>query len=236
MKRIFLIHGDKGGVGKTEVAKRMAATMLQAGMSLTLVDGDNKNPGFHAAFRSGDADVRCINVMRADGLDQLFEVITGAPGDVLIDLPARGSDVTARLASGGASEDGFDLQLLLDEIEAQVIIVFVIDQTRPPLVALRDELASLPRSAKWIVVRNHREERSFDLFDGSKVKKDLENLGAPIIDLIRLDPRVNDAMENNGLNLVSAQESDSLSMLQKIRAKAALRSWSDELKKAGILE
>ena len=235
MKRIFLIHGDKGGVGKTEAAKRIAAVMMQAKHPITLIDGDNKNPGLHAAFKAGDGDVRCINVMKPAGLDALFGAIAGSPGDVLIDLPARGSDVTARLTSEGASEDGFDLSLLIEEIGAEIYIIFVIDQTRAPVVALKDELAALP-SAKWIIVKNHREDREFDLFDKSKIKADLEGRGAPVIDMIRLDPRVNDVLENKSLNMLSALESDDLSMLQKIRIKAALRSWSEQMRKAGLLE
>jgi hypothetical protein len=235
VKRIFLVHGDKGGVGKTEVAKRMAAVMLQAERAVTLVDGDNKNPGLHAAFGKSGLDVRPINVMTAAGRDALFDVIAENVGDVLIDLPARGSEVTARLTQDGAAEDGFSLELLLGEIDAELTIVFVIDQTRSPLVALKDELAALPTTTRWIIVRNWREERDFTLFDTTKVKADLEARGAPIIDLIRLDPRVNDILENEGLNLITAQTSDRLSLLQKMRVKAALWSWSEQMQKAGLL-
>lgn len=236
MKQIFFVHGDKGGVGKTEVAKRMAAVMLQAGRTVTLVDGDNKNPGLHAAFEHSGLDVQRINVMTVAGRDALFDVIAEAAGDVLIDLPARGSDVTERLNRDGASEDGFSLELLLREIDAELRILFVIDQTRPPLAALRDELKALPATTSWIIVRNWREERDFDLFDKSKTKADLDARGAPIIDLVRLDPRVNDILENEGLNLISAQTSDTLSMLQKMRVKAAVRSWSEQMKIAGLIE
>lgn len=236
MKQIFFVHGDKGGVGKTEVAKRMAAVMLQAGRTVTLVDGDNKNPGLHAAFEHSGLDVQRINVMTVAGRDALFDVIAEAAGDVLIDLPARGSDVTQRLNRDGASEDGFSLELLLREIDAELRILFVIDQTRPPLAALRDELKALPATTSWIIVRNWREERDFDLFDKSKTKADLDARGAPIIDLVRLDPRVNDILENEGLNLISAQTSDTLSMLQKMRVKAAVRSWSEQMKIAGLIE
>lgn len=235
MKQIFFVHGDKGGVGKTEVAKRMAAVMLQAGRTVTLVDGDNKNPGLHAAFEHSGLDVQRINVMTVAGRDALFDVIAEAAGDVLIDLPARGSDVTQRLNRDGASEDGFSLELLLREIGAELRILFVIDQTRPPLAALRDELKALPATTSWIIVRNWREERDFDLFDKSKTKADLDARGAPIIDLVRLDPRVNDILENEGLNLISAQTSDTLSMLQKMRVKAAVRSWSEQMKIAGLI-
>lgn len=236
MKHIFFIHGDKGGVGKTEVAKRMAAVMLQAKEPVTLIDGDNKNPGLHAAFQNGELDVHCINVMTPAGRDALFDIIAESPGDVLIDLPARGSDVTERLTEDGASEDGFSLELLLAEIEAELTIIFVIDQTRSPLVALKDELAALPDATRWIIVRNWREDREFTLFDTTKVKADLEARGAAVIDMVRLDPRVNDSLENAGLNLITAQTSDKLSMLQKMRVKAAVRSWSEQMKIAGLLE
>lgn len=234
MKRIFLIHGDKGGVGKTEAAKRMAAAMLQAEQPVTLIDGDNKNPGLHAAFKDGETDVQCINVMTPSGRDALFDVIAESPGDVLIDLPARGSDITEKLSHDGASEDGFSLELLLAEIDAEMIIVFVIDQTRPPVVALRHEMKALPEATKWIVVRNRREDRDFTLFDTTQTKADLEARGVPIIDMIRLDSRVNDILENSGLNLIMAQTSDKLSLLQKMRVKAAVRSWSEQMKIAGL--
>ncbi|WP_375700430.1 hypothetical protein [Pseudophaeobacter sp. TrK17] len=236
MKHIFFIHGDKGGVGKTEVAKRMAAVMLQAKEPVTLIDGDNKNPGLHAAFQNGELDVHCINVMTPAGRDALFDIIAESPGDVLIDLPARGSDVTERLTEDGASEDGFSLELLLAEIEAELTIIFVIDQTRSPLVALKDELAALPDATRWIIVRNWREDREFTLFDTTKIKADLEARGAAVIDMVRLDPRVNDILENASLNLITAQTSDKLSMLQKMRVKAAVRSWSEQMKIAGLLE
>jgi hypothetical protein len=237
MKRIFFIHGDKGGVGKTEVAKRMAAVMLQAKEPVTLIDGDNKNPGLHAAFQNGELDVHCINVMTPTGRDALFDVIAQSPGDVLIDLPARGSDVTERLNQDGASEDGFSLPLLMAEIDAELTIVFVIDQTRSPIVALREEIKALPETTKWIVVRNWREDRAFTLFDKTQTKADLEARGAAVIDMVRLDPRVNDILENaDGLNLISAQTSDKLSMLQKMRVKAALRSWSEQMQIAGLIE
>ena len=236
MKRIFFIHGDKGGVGKTEVAKRMAAVMLQNGLPVTLVDGDNKNPGLHAAFQDGKLDVHCINVMTPTGRNALFDVIAESPGDVLIDLPARGSDVTKRLNQDCASEDGFNLPLLMAEIDAELTIVFVIDQTRSPLVALKAELAALPDATRWIVVRNWREDRDFTLFDTTQVKADLEARGAAIIDMIRLDPRVNDILENGSLNLITAQTSDKLSTLQKMRVKAAVRSWSEQMKIAGLIE
>ena len=236
MKRIFFVHGDKGGVGKTEVAKRMAAVMLQNGQPVTLVDGDDKNAGLHAAFKHSGLDVQRIKVMTPAGRDALFDVIAQSPGDVLIDLPARGSDVTERLNQDGASEDGFSLELLLAEIEAELTIIFVIDQTRSPLVALKDELAALPDATRWIIVRNWREDRDFTLFDTTQVKSDLEARGAAIIDMVRLDPRVNDSLENAGLNLITAQTSEKLSMLQKMRVKAAVRSWSEQMKIAGLLE
>lgn len=47
---------------------------------------------------------------------------------------------------------------------------------------------------------------------------------------------MNDILENGSLNLITAQTSDKLSTLQKMRVKAAVRSWSEQMKIAGLIE
>lgn len=235
MKKLFAVHGDKGGVGKTEVAKRTAAALLAQNPALTVIDGDSKNPGLHHAFRKHHGAVHCVNVMTSPGLEELFEILEAAPGDVILDLPARGSDVTGKLNGDGADEDAFPLEALLRNTGTELVILFVIDPTKAPLIALSDELDVLP-NARWVVVRNHREERLFDAFDQSKIKQKLIKNGAAILDLVRLDPTVNDLLEADGGNLLSSQASENLSFIQKYRAEAALNRWTEQLKTAGLID
>lgn len=233
MKRIIFVHGDKGGVGKTQCATRTAAVFEAAGQPLDLIDGDAKNPGVDLLF--GDK-VRCMDLRRTDGLETLFEAIANARDDVLIDMPAGGSDATARMQVGGSAEGTIDLGLLLQETNARAVVLFVIDPSIEPLHALRDELDVFPGDqTDWIVVRNQFQDRPFTSFENSKVKADLLNMGGQIIDMARLDPSVVDTMAKLNCDLHSFSTHSEASFIQKMRTKSAVNLWSAELQKVGLL-
>jgi hypothetical protein len=237
MKRIIFSHGDKGGVGKTQVATRTAAAFAAQNKSLRLVDGDAKNPGLYQAWNSDEHPVHRCNVLRTEGIEDLFEIIASAEGDVLIDMPAGGSAATERFTGGGSEEGSIDLGMLLSEVDARAIVLFALDQNREPIAALRDELQVFPsKRTDWIVIRNHYEDRPFTDFDGSKTRDAVLERGGKIIDMARLDPAVTSLMSREGLNLISIQDSDKASMINKIRAKAALAGWIGQLKLAGVLD
>jgi hypothetical protein len=237
MKRIIFSHGDKGGVGKTQVATRTAAAFVAQNKSLRLVDGDAKNPGLYQAWNSGEHPVHRCNVLRTEGIEDLFEIIASAEGDVLIDMPAGGSAATERFTGGGSEEGSIDLGMLLGEVDARAVVLFALDQNREPIAALRDELQVFPADrTDWIVVRNHYEDRPFTDFDGSKTREAVLERGGNIIDMARLDPAVTSLMSRESLNLISIQDSDRASMINKIRSKAALNGWIDQLKVAGVLD
>ena len=167
MKRLILAHGDKGGTGKTQTAQSTAAAYPMAARRLLLIDGDAKNPGLHRAFDSKPDKVLRINVRKPEGIDQLFEAFLEATCDVLVDVPAGGSDMTARLVGGGTDEGSFDIETLFSEIDARLTILFVLDQGRDSVVALNEELHIMRRTVTdSIIVRNHRlVDQPFDRFE-----------------------------------------------------------------------
>lgn len=233
MKRIIFVHGDKGGVGKTQCATRTAAAFEAAGQPLELIDGDAKNPGVDVLF--GDK-ARCMDLRKTVGMETLFEAITNASGDVLIDMPAGGSDATANMQMDGSAEGTIDLSLLLQEIDARAVVLFVIDHNIEPIYALKAELKSFPpEQTDWIVVRNHFQDRPFNHFENSDTRKHLLEFGGKIIDMTRLDPAVVESMRTLKCNLSSFSTHPEASAIQKMRAKTAMRLWSSELQKVGLL-
>lgn len=235
--KIIFSHGDKGGLGKTETATRTAAAYLAAGKPLTLIDGDAKNPGLHRLFDTPENTVHRCNVLKTQGIEEMFELIASAENDVLIDLPAGASAATEKLSGESAAEGTIDLSEILIAINARAVVLFTIDQNPEPVAALRDELKAFPEDlTDWIVVKNHREERSFDLFDGSNTKAELIKRGGKLIDMIRLDPAVTSKMSKDRLNLVTIQHAEDISMIPKTRAKSTLRQWTEQLKIAGIID
>lgn len=234
MKSVIFIHGDKGGVGKTQCATRTAAAFEAAGRPLTLIDGDVKNPGLHMLFKDR---TKCADLRTAAGMEKMLETIVSSPDDVLIDLPAGGSDATAKMTSDGSAEGMIDLAFLLGQIDARAVMLFVIDQSREVLAALRDELKVFAgHQPDWIVVRNHFQDRPFTLFEESKTRQTLTEIGGQVADMTRLDPAVVAFMANTGCNLNTIHDHADASLIPKMRAASALRTWTEELAKVGVLQ
>jgi hypothetical protein len=235
MKRLILIHGDKGGTGKSHTAHLTAAAHRAAGQPILLIDGDAKNPGLHRGFDRRPDEVLRINVRKAEGVDQLFEAFLAAPGDVLVDLPAGGSDMTSRLVGGGSAEGSFDIETLFAEIDARLTFLFVIDQGRDSVVALNEELRLLSNPVTdWIIVRNNRiDDIPFTRFERWSAQVDLGR--AAILDMPRLDRKVIEVLVDAKANLAELNALETASTLLKMRGQAALRIWSAELRKAGLL-
>lgn len=235
MKRMIIVHGDKGGLGKTHVAQLTAACLLSAGKPMTLIDGDSKNPGLHRYFDGKPDPVLRINARKPEGVDALAEACLEAPGDVLIDLPAGGSETTAGFVVAGSAAGSLDLESLMTEIDGRLVVLFVIDQGRDAVVALNDELQRLPSAiTDWNIVRNHRLDRPFDTFDRWRAKTDLGN--AQIIDMPSLDSKVIETLVTAKKHIGEIDTVEEASALQKIRARSALRVWTGELKKVGLLD
>lgn len=228
------MHGDKGGIGKSQAAHRTAAALLSAEIPIDLVDGDAKNPGLHAAF-SGRQTVHRIDVMRPKGRDELFELIASSQHDVLVDLPAGASTATARMTSNGTQEGEIDLSALLHAVDAQLIVMFVLDQNIEPIAALRDELSILPADAKWVLVRNHFQDRPFTDLEASKTFSRVTEAGGAVIDMVRLDPSVTVHMMRSHTNLIDIQSDPNASLIQRIRAQGALQDWMKQLSIAGVI-
>lgn len=235
MKRLILVHGDKGGAGKSHVAQFTAAAFRDAAHPVTLIDGDAKNPGLHRYLDAKPDPVLRVNPRTAEGFDELINAFINAPGDVLVDLPAGGSDTTERFLGSGSAAGTVHLESLMHEIDGRLVILFVIDQGRDSVVALADELQRLPRTVTdWIIVRNRRLDAEFDRFDTWRAS--CPDLGsAVIVDMPSLDRQVVETLVTAKMHVGEIDKVPTASMLMKMRAKSAFRAWKGELAKAGLI-
>lgn len=234
MKRLIIVHGDKGGTGKSHVAQVSAAALQAAGHPITLIDCDPMNPGLHRHFNDNPDPVERINARKPEGFDDLIGAFFDAPGDVLVDLPAAGSDTTAAFFTAGTEAGTVDLESLLTEIGGRLTVLFVIDQGRDALVALDAEYKRMPTSVTdFVIVRNHRTDAPFERFENFADKSKLDK--AVIMDMPPLDRRVIETLVDHKTHLGKIDTIAEASFLMKSRAKAALRIWTAELKKGGLL-
>lgn len=236
--RVLLIHGDKGGPGKTEASTRTAAAFAATGRPVRLIDGDARNPRLYQLFNAPETPVRRCNILKTAGIEEFFEEIAreDIDTDIMIDMPAGAAAATERFFGSDGAEGSINIDLLLREKNARAVVLFVIDQNREPIAALRDELNAFPADlTTWVVVKNHFQRRPFTDYDNSKTRGTFLKRGGREIDMARLDPTVTGLMSSESRNLISIHESPNASMIAKIRAKGILNAWIDELKKAEVL-
>ncbi|MDX5931755.1 hypothetical protein [Acidiphilium acidophilum] len=120
MKKLLLVHGDKGGVGKSTLASALIDLAL-AGGPICVVEGDIKVADVARRF-SGIPDVLglVIDLARPDGSEDaiigLFEKIeaAGAPEMIVVNLPAGASstiDAQAQILHAASREIGYEIRV-----------------------------------------------------------------------------------------------------------------------------
>ncbi len=231
MAKIHLIGGEKGGVGKSVVARVVAQFLIDKELSFLGFDTDRS----HGALLRFYADYASpVVVDRYESLDLIVESAIANPDKrILVDLAAqtqvplvRWMDESGVLEMAG--EGGFSLNYW-----------HVMDSGKDSLDLLKKLLDRFGARLNYVIVLNQLRGESFDLLDQSAEKERLRELGATIITLKRLhEPVINkiDAGSTSFWAAKNRSESDStgLGILERQRVKMWLASAYAELDRAGI--
>jgi hypothetical protein len=231
MAKIHLIGGEKGGVGKSVVARVVAQYLIDKELSFLGFDTDRS----HGALLRFYADYASpVVVDRYESLDLIVESAIANPDKrILVDLAAqtqvplvRWMDESGVLEMAG--EGGFSLTYW-----------HVMDSGKDSLDLLKKLLDRFGARLNYVIVLNQLRGENFDLLEQSAEKQRLRELGATVITLKRLhEPVINkiDAGSTSFWAAKNRSESDStgLGILERQRVKMWLASAYAELDRAGI--
>ena len=231
MAKIHLIGGEKGGVGKSVVARVVAQYLIDKELSFLGFDTDRS----HGALLRFYADYASpVVVDRYESLDLIVESAIAHPDKrILVDLAAqtqlplvRWMDESGVLEMAG--EGGFSLTYW-----------HVMDSGKDSLDLLKKLLDRFGARLNYVIVLNQLRGENFDLLEQSAEKERLRELGATVITLKRLhEPVINkiDAGSTSFWAAKNRSESDStgLGILERQRVKMWLASAYAELDRAGI--
>jgi hypothetical protein len=177
MNTIHFIGGEKGGVGKSVVARLGAQYCIDNKLPFAAVDADVSHG---ALLRFYSAFARPVDLANFESTDQILTQATEEPHRVLVDLPAQSDRLlTAWVAEGG----------ILDlAVESQVRLVFwhVIDDGKDALTTLARLVERYGNRVDYCVVKNQGRGKDFTLFDRSPVRATCDQLGATILDIPEL--------------------------------------------------
>jgi len=178
MSAVNFVGGEKGGVGKSVVARVLAQYIIHHKLSFVGFDTDRS----HATFQRFYGDYAAHTVIEDyASLDRIAEAITADPDrQVLVDLAAQTMPPLARWI------DDSGLVALLAEERIPVRFWHVMDDGMDSLGLLGKLLDTYGTSVSYVVVLNHGRGSDFRSFHESAAKRTALERGAAIIELRRL--------------------------------------------------
>lgn len=183
-RRVCLVGGSKGGVGKSLLAMTvldyLRAKPADDGQTL-FIETDNSNPDVWKAYRDSVPSA-LLDLDTADGwLELLNHCADPAYATIVINTAARNNLAVTQF--------GERLALGLTELDVTLVTLWVINTQLDSLELLKQYRAALP-VGELHVVRNEFRGSNFRLYDESDLRRDIEAHGGLSLSMSTLAERV----------------------------------------------
>ena len=224
-KRIYLIGGSKGGVGKSLVTMATVDYLQERGESVLLIESDTSNPDVWKVYRDS-VETELVNLDEADGWISLVNLCDSKPDSVVVVNSAARNNT-------GVSAYGGTLNGTLAELKRELVTLWVINRQRDSLELLKEYMDAIPNAVIHVVRNGYfGDEKKFELYNGSKVRTLVEERGGKSITFPDLADRVSDDLYSKRLTIAAASRE------LPIGNRAELSRWRGEVKKAleGIVD
>jgi hypothetical protein len=193
-RRLIIAHGEKGGVGKTTIARVLADYLQARKIMFRAYDAEGETGQlrrFHGESTSPIEFTYAASI--APVLDQLMDANSGSMHLALVDLGARaGKDLKSWLYRGGALEESAAGRL-------GVTVVYVVGGAVDSVGHLKECFAALGKDVKYIMVKNLGVASHFAVYDQSHVRQALLAEGALEMTLPALDTAVFQSVDRASL-------------------------------------
>jgi hypothetical protein len=191
VSQIHFIGGEKGGVGKSVVARLLAQYWIDRGRAFAGVDGDNS----HGALLRHYGDFsQAVDLSATDSADQIMDRALGAERRVLVDLPAQ----SARAL--GAWLLGANVLGLARELGTPITFWHVSDGGFASVGQIEKALDQYGDQAAHVVVKNHARSKDFSQLDASPASRKLSQLSGQVVNLSELDATAMYKIDSAGLS------------------------------------
>ncbi len=228
---IHLIGGEKGGVGKSLVARLLAQYMIDHSIPFLGFDSDRSHAAllrFYGGYTSP------ISLDSYQSLDVIVEAAVDNPERrILVDLAAQTDDQLTRWM------DDSQLLEVAPEIGLNIRYWHVMDSGRDSVDLLKRLIDRHGRRLNYTLVLNQVRSDDFRILDASGEKERALALGAGVVALKRLDETTLikiDACSMSFWAVANKSEGDSsgLTLLERERVKLWLKSAYAEIAKPGV--
>lgn len=197
--RLILTHGEKGGVGKTTVARILADYLTSREAAFRAFDAEGA-AGQLLRFHSDQTSA--VEVDNAAAISPVLDyLMDGSPRRLaLLDLGARsGADLKEWLYKGGALEEA-------EAGELGITVVYVLGGALDSVGHLKECYGALGDDVSYVIVKNLGVAEKFDIYEDSNVRQDLLAAGAKEITIPALDGTVYQSVDKASISFTAFTE------------------------------
>ncbi len=225
MSTIHFIGGEKGGVGKSVVARLLAQYCIDHATPFVAVDADAS----HASLRRFYGDyTRTVDLTRVESVDDIMALATEVDRRVLVDLPSQSERALSSWMKGAGIFE------LARECGVSIVFWHVMDDGKDSLMALERLLERYGDAARYCIVKNFGRGKDFSLFEGSPVRARAQALGASVVELPELQETAMRKIDRLDASYWAAAHNtvvgaDAFTRMDRQRVKVWLQSWFAEV-------
>ena len=209
---IHLVGGEKGGVGKSLMARLLVHYMQERGLPFRAFDADRSNAALLRYYPEVSSQLLAD---RHDHLDRIIETAHETPGGrIVVDLAAQTHDLLVKWM------EGIDMIEMVESMDYKVCYWHVMDCGKDSVDLLRRLFDRFGSRLGYVIVQNQVRGENFDIFEKSVEKPRAVELGAKFVSIRHLMNHVmhkidasnapfamsrNPERDNTGLGLVDRQ-------------------------------
>ncbi len=214
MSHIHFVGGEKGGVGKSLVARLLSQWFIDRSAPFAAVDADAS----HATLmRSYAGYAQSADLEDFASADEIVNRALAAERSVVVDLPAQSNRVLDRWIRSA------DVLRFAREAGVRLTLWHVTDGSVDSVNDLERTLERWGDAFAYVAVKNHGRGKDFTLFDESDARRRLDERGGRTIDLPELDASTMTRIDRTNASLWgaanNAEGENALAPLQRQRAR-----------------
>jgi hypothetical protein len=231
MTQIHFIGGEKGGVGKSVVARVLAQYLIDNNMPFLGFDTDRSHGSlmrFYTDFASP------VVVDNYESLDSIVEAAIEQPEKrILVDLAAQTHEALVKWMDESGVLD------MVGDSDIQLNYWHVMDSGKDSVNLLKKLFDRFDARLKYVIVLNQLRGDNFEIFEKSAEKQRALDLQARIVSLKRLHEPVIARIDAGSTSFWAAKnrsttEVKGLGLLERQRVKVWLKHAYDEVARAGV--
>jgi len=209
-KRLILSPQDRGGIGKSFIATLLYDYLLETEVKLKTFDLDHANSTFkrlvpEAEFIHTDVDTDKLAVL--DRLVSALETVD----TVLVDNRATGgSKILEYIEESRLTE-------LQNDLHFDLVFVIIAIEDRDAISQAAEVVERYGNRVKWLIAKNYRDSAELRMFDDSKTRKRLLEVGAIEVDVPCLAEMTKNRLQTFNLTVGNGRTSDKLHILDQSR-------------------